>query len=369
MNILFCIDHLRPDGTQKALYQIVAGLIKRNHRVAVLCLNDSFDLQLLRELQRIGALVKIIGKPGLIFGYGIADMLRWMQQARFDCTVTMLFWSDVIGRIAARSVGVPRVVSSIRARNTNYALWQLLLVRATAMLADAFVLNSRRVASFAVASEGVPPERLVYIPNGVDAGLYACPVSRTALRAEFGLPEHAIVIGSVGRLAYQKGFDVLIEALSHLGQREIHLVLAGTGEERERLHIQACRLGIEKRVHFVGYRRDIPQWLGALDLYVQPSRFEGAPNALLEAMAAGCPIVATDVDGNSELISDGTHGWLTPVGNIGALAGAVNEALTNPAEAQRRGRMARTRAMREFSIERMVEQWERVLEQPEALTI
>lgn len=362
MNILFCIDHLRPDGTQKALYQIVAGLIKRNHCVTVLCLNDSFDAQLLDELQRIGALIKIIGKRSLIFGYGVAQMLRWMRQQHFDCAVTMLFWSDVIGRIAARNAGVPRVVSSIRARNTNYALWQLLLVRATMPLADAFVLNSRRVAPFAVAGEGVPPERLVYIPNGVDSALYAYPMSRTTVRAEFGLPDNAVIIGSVGRLTHQKGFDVLLESLSRLKQQETHLVLAGTGEEGDRLHIQARRLGIERRVHFIGYRRDVSQWLGALDLYVQPSRFEGAPNALLEAMAAGCPIVATDVDGNSELITDGHHGWLVPAERADALAGAIDAALTHSAEAQRRGKLARERAINEFSIERMVERWEKVLE-------
>jgi glycosyltransferase involved in cell wall biosynthesis len=362
MKLLFCIDHLRSDGTQRALYHITAGLIQRDHRVAILCLNDSFDPQLLDALREAGAYVMIIGKLGLLMGYGLSSILHWMRQEQFDSVVTMLFWSDVIGRILARTAGIPRIFSSIRARNTNYALWQLFLVRATMPMVDVVVLNSRRVSSFAVAGEGVPPERLVYIPNGIDPSLYANPISRPALRTAFGLPENATVIGSVGRLTRQKGFDTLLEALADLRMTNVHLLLAGIGEEKEKLHLQSQHLGIERQVHLVGYRRDVPQWLGALDLYIQPSRFEGAPNALLEAMAAGCPIIATNVDGNSELIIDGEHGWLAPPDRADILAYTINLALTHPLEAQRRGRLARERAVREFSLERMVDQWEEILE-------
>jgi glycosyltransferase involved in cell wall biosynthesis len=361
MKVLFCIDHLRSDGTQRVLCQLTMGLTRRRHRVTTLCLNDSFDAPMLDSLRAAGADVKIAGKAGLAGGYGIVDIVHWMQRERFDAAVTMLFWSDVIGRITARLAHIPRLISSIRARNRQYALWQLLLVRATMPLADAVVLNSRRVAAFAVAGEGVPPDRLIHIPNGVDVSSYERALPRTALCARFGVPEDAMIIGSIGRLTYQKGFDVLLDALAQLTHMNVHLIVAGTGEERDRLHKQARRLGIDRRVHLVGYRRDIPQWLGALDVYVQPSRFEGSPNALLEAMAAGCPIVATEVDGNSELIADGIHGWLVQADHVGSLAGALGEALANRPEARRRGVAAYEHARTEFSVERMVERWEQVL--------
>jgi glycosyltransferase involved in cell wall biosynthesis len=104
-----------------------------------------------------------------------------------------------------------------------------------------------------------------------------------------------------------------------------------------------------------------PQWLGALDVYVQPSRFEGSPNALLEAMAAGCPIVATEVDGNSELIADGIHGWLVQADHVGSLAGALGEALANRPEAGNAVQLHMSVHELEFSVERMVERWEQVL--------
>jgi len=306
-----------------------------------------------------------MGKPGLVGGYGLASALRWMRRQNFDVAVTMLFWSDVIGRVLARKAGIPHLVSSIRARNISYAPWQLLLVRATMPLADVVVVNSRRIAAFAVAGEGARPESLVYIPNGVDAALYTQPVSRAALRAELGLGADAVLIGSVGRLTHQKGFDVLLQALARPGLEAVHLLLAGAGEELERLHVLARSLGISQRAHFAGYRRDVPQWLGALDLYVHPSRFEGTPNILLEAMAAACPIVATNIDGNSEVLTDGRHGWLVPHDHPVALADAIRAALADPPEARRRGQAAQERVRQYFSLPRMVEAWERVLQPAE----
>ncbi|MFQ3661410.1 MAG: glycosyltransferase [Chloroflexaceae bacterium] len=361
MNVLFCIDHLRGDGTQRVLCQIVAGLAGRGHRLSVLCLNDSWDSHVLEDLHRSGASVRILGKSGLINGYGLAKVSRWMRRESFDAVVTMLFWSDVIGRILARRAGIPRLVSSIRARNVNYAPWQLLLVRATMPLADVVVVNSRQIAAFAVAGEGARPESVVYIPNGVDASLYTQPVSRAALRAELGVRADTTLIGSVGRLTYQKGFDVLLQALARPGLEAVHLLLAGAGEELERLRILAHSLGIDQRVHFAGYRRDVQQWLGALDLYVHPSRFEGTPNILLEAMAAGCPIVATNIDGNSEILTDGQHGWLVPHDHPLALADAIRTALETPVEARRRSLAAQERARQSFSIPPMVDAWEKVL--------
>lgn len=361
MNILFCIDHLRGDGTQRVLCHLAEGMIERGHRITVLCLNDSWDAGVLEQLRRSSATVRVIGKVSLLAGYGLISTLRWMRQQNFDVAVTMLFWSDVAGRILARRAGITRVVSSIRARNINYAPWQLLLTRATMPLADVVVVNSRRIAAFAVAAEGARPERLVYIPNGVDFSLYTQPISRAALRAELGLSADAAVIGSVGRLTYQKGFDVLLRALAQPGLEGVHLLLAGAGEELDRLGALTHSLKMSHRVHFAGYRRDVPRWLGALDLYVHPARFEGTPNILLEAMAAGCPIVATNIDGNSEILTDGQHGWLTPPDDPIALASAIRTALEQPVEAQRRARAAREHVRKQYSIPSMVDTWEKVL--------
>lgn len=361
MNILFCIDHLRADGTQRVLEQLLGGLTERGHRVAILCLNDSFDRLLLDRLRRQAAELRIVGKPGLLTGYGLWSTLRWMRRQGFDTVVTMLFASDVIARPLAAWAGVPRVVSSIRARNTNYHLWQLWLVRATMGNADAVVVNSRAAATFAVAAEGVAPHRLVHIANGIDPAPYRRPMMKHRLRAELGLADDAIILGSVGRLNVQKGFDIMLRAVALLDRHDVHTLMIGSGGEEERLRKLAVGLQIAPRVQFVGYRHDLPQLLGALDLYVHPARFEGTPNALLEAMAAACPIVASAVDGSAELIVDGTHGWLVPPEDPPALAAALQAALSDRTEAARRAAAALQRAQTDYSLVPMLQAWEEVL--------
>lgn len=358
---VFFIDHLRHDGTQRVLMQLVEGLGARGHDLAVVCLNDSLDPAVVSHLRRHGAELRVLGKTALLGGYGLPGLLAWLRRERFDIAVTMLFVADVVGRALARAAGIPRIVTSLRARNAHYRLWQLLLVRATMPWAQAVIINSPATGPFAVGAEGARPGGLVYIPNGVSAAQYDAPMAREALRAELGLDPETTLVGAVGRLTHQKGLDLLIDALAVSGLPGVHLLLAGAGEEEGRLRAQARRLGLGERVHFAGYRRDVPQLLGALDLYVHPARFEGMPNALLEAMAAGCPIVATDVDGNSELIRDGEHGWLVPADVPLALAGALKAALTDPAEARRRGDAARARSLSCFSLGAMLCAWERVL--------
>jgi glycosyltransferase involved in cell wall biosynthesis len=361
MKIVYFIDHLRPDGTQRVLQQLVGGLGERDHTQAVVCLNDSWDERIVRRLQASRAEVRVVGKAAMASGYGIAATWHWLRHSECDVAVTLLFFSDVFGRAIARAAQVPRIVSSIRARNTNYAGWQRALVRWTVPWADTVVLNSVATCDFAIGEEGVLRERIVVIPNGVCADDYLNPVSRATFRAELGLPLEQTLIGSVGRLTHQKGFDLLLQALAQLSRQDIDLVLIGVGEDEAKLRAQTVALGLERRIHFVGYRHDVPRLLGAFDVYVHPARFEGMPNALLEAMAAGCPIVASAVDGNRELIEDGVHGWLVQPEDVDSLAGALIDALCDPATAQRRGAAARQRAIKQFSVDTMVDMWETVL--------
>ncbi|NTV65756.1 MAG: glycosyltransferase, partial [Oscillochloris sp.] len=205
MKILFCIDHLRADGTQRVLCQLVAGLAARGHRLTVVCLNDSLDEALVRELCGYGAQLRVVGRRALAGIYGLIGLAWWARAERFDVAVTMLFAADVIGRLVARAAGVPRIVSSIRARNINYRLWQLWLVRATMPLADCVIVNSRASAPFAAAAEGVPPARLLVIPNAIDPAPYARPYPPAELRAQLGLAPGRRLLACVGITDRGKG--------------------------------------------------------------------------------------------------------------------------------------------------------------------
>lgn len=362
MKIVHFIDHLRPDGAQAVLKRFVSEMARRGHEQTIVCLNDSWDSALVEHFRSCGVEVRVVGKVALATGAGMLSTWRWLRQQRFDVAVTMLFVADVLGRFLARITRIPRIVTSIQSRNVDYPAWKRWLVRRTMPWADVVIICSRGMAEFVEREEGARPERIRYIPNStVKPRDYANPVSAGELRAEFGIAPAAIVVGYLGRLVPQKGLDVLLRALAKLSTPNVHIVLMGTGGEEHRLRSLAQELGLVSQVHFAGYRRDAPRLLGAFDLYVHPSRFEGMPVALLEAMAAGCPIVATSADGNSELIHDGVHGWLVSPEDPIALARALEAALRDPGEARVRGMAAKRRAEQEFSVEESTDRWEGIL--------
>ncbi len=361
MKLVYCIDHLRRDGTQRVLEQLVRGLSRNGHRQAVLCLNDANDRDVVEALNVSGAHVRVIGRRALAVGSGILAAFRWLRRERFDAMITLLFASDVLGRTLAHLAGVPRIITSIRARNIHYRPWQRRLVRMTMRWADAVVLNTVTTRQFAITEEGARPDRILVIPNGIDVDDSNRFRDPAGVRCELGVAPGTPLIGSVGRLTRQKGYDVLLRAMASAGPESSHLLLIGEGEDKAALQHAAAAAGLAERVHLLGRRTDVPRLLSALDCYVQPSRFEGMPNALLEALAVGTPVVATAVDGNQELVVDGLHGWLVPPEDAKSLATAIRSALEAPAEARRRALAGRERVAREFSLERMISAWEGVL--------
>jgi glycosyltransferase involved in cell wall biosynthesis len=353
MKIVYFIDHLRPDGTQHVLKQLVGGLHERGHVQYVLCLNDSWDEIFKQQLEDAGCEVKIIGKPAIFTGIGLLRILSLLRKHQFDTAVTFLFASDLIGRPLARLAGVPRLVTSIQAHDEFYSPLKRWIMRKTMRWVDVVLLNSEHVRQFAITQEGAPPDRIRVVYNSIQAELYKHPISHPELINSFGLPGSAVVIGTIGRLTHQKGLDILLPALAQIPQVNIHLLVAGQGEELEPL---------KALVHFLGYRRDLPGWLGGLDLYVHAARYEGMPIAILEAMAAGCPIVATAVDGTRELIEGQKYGWQVQAEEPAQFAKAIQEALANPEEARQRGQAARRRVIKEFSEQKMIDEWEKILE-------
>lgn len=361
MKIAYIIDHLRSDGTQRFLCQLVVGLAKRGHEQTVICLNDSYDELLVATLCSSPAKVEIIGKKKLILGIGLLPIKIRLTLNSFDAVVTLLLFSDIFGRTAAHWCHVPLVVSSIRARNINYSGVQRYLVRQTMRWSDKIVLNSKQIFDYAVYKEGVPPEKAIIISNGINVDQYINLANRSGICNELGIGQEAILIGSVGRLEYQKGFDILLAALTKLERCDIHLILLGTGTAERALREKVISLGISRQVHFTGYRQDVPRFLTALDLYVQPSRFEGMPNALMEAMAAGCPVIASDIDGIRDLIIDEKMGWKIEKENEDILAQTIQTALLNQEEARQRGCQAQNWIRENFSVSKMVDEWEKVL--------
>lgn len=206
---------------------------------------------------------------------------------------------------------------------------------------------------------GFPPDHLRTIRTGLrfDEG----SVERAAeLRATFGFEEDHVVVGFVGRLVGVKGLDSLLAAVRRLAPShpELRFLVVGGGRLRPELEADVVRFGLKGRVVFTGHRPDVPDLLQLMDLYVAPSRMEGLPMAVLEAMQAGLPAVATDVGGHPELIEDGETGFLTPVGSVDALAARLAKLASDPALRVSLGAAARRRAEEEFGHATFVDRLE-----------
>lgn len=362
MKITYVIDSLVLSGAQKHLVQLVQGMSARGHEAIVYCLNDRVHPMRRAELIAAGARVRVIGKARVACGAAIVELAGAIRREQAAVVVSVLFVSTVVGRLAARLAGVP-VVVCLQARNVDFQGWRKALLRMTARLGSLTISNSRAAMDFAAQHEGIDLALCHYVPNAIQVPVSLLPSPDWA---NCGWPELVgqRVIGSVGRLVPQKGYDILLAAFAPLAAAhgDLSLLLVGAGPTAA-LSAEARALGLDGRVVFAGERADVAALLPGLTLYVQPSRFEGMPNALMEAMAAGLPVVASAIDGITELINDGVDGRLVPPGDIATLAIALKRILDDAPGAEQMGGQARRAAIERFSLERMIAAYESILGQ------
>lgn len=202
-----------------------------------------------------------------------------------------------------------------------------------------------RALSETLCRWGVDPSRISVIPNGIDAARFGTAAQRRRLAGR------RAVVGTVARLAPQKGVAVFLKAAAELAARfpTLFFRVVGEGPERPALEALATKLGLDGRVEFRGFRKDLPAELGAMDVFVLPSLTEGLSIALLEAAAAACPVVVSRCGGLPEIITDGVTGLLVPPGDPHALAGGVAKLLHRPAEARRMATAAVSKVQQKFS--------------------
>jgi glycosyltransferase involved in cell wall biosynthesis len=270
---------------------------------------------------------------------------------------TFLFHANILGRLAARAAGIGTVVSGIRVAERG-SRWHLWVDRCTERSVARHVCVSEGVARFARDVGRLPAEKLVVIPNSVDAGRY-CGAAAVDLRT-LGVPAGREVVVYVGRLARQKGLRGLIStAPDWLGRLAGHdLLLVGEGPECAALRRQCRRLGITERVHFAGPRADVPGLLAASRLLVLPSLWEGMPNVVLEAMASGLPVVAMDVEGVRELLGERAEEQVAQAGDWQGFADRLVGLAADRAGAAAVGAANRRRALETFAPERSVRAYE-----------
>ncbi len=349
--ILYLITELDIGGAEKSLYELVTRLDRDRFEPKVACLTGHGQIgNWLVERSINVTHIEMLGWRDLRAWKRLRHTIRVFQP---NVLHTFLFHANLAGRMTAVGLRIPKIISSIRVEEPRR--WHLWTERLTHRLSDVVTCVSESALRYTHHHAGVPVEKMVAIPNGVDVAHFSAAPPPTP--PDWHIPADAKVVGVIGRLDRQKEPLVMMRAARRVCQisRKTIFVFAGDGPLAEACRNETHRLGLQDNIRFIGWISDTRPLLARMDLLALSSRWEGMPNAVLEAMAGAKPVIAAEVGGCSELIVDGETGYLVRPGDDQVLAKRIIDILDDPALGSRFGQAARTRARELFSLDRMVE--------------
>ena len=357
--IWYLIGTLERGGAEKTLVDLANNLPQSEYEVTVWTIQDIGELRSGLDDHVTYRSLSARNKADLGAIIRFARAVRTEQPAIVQ---SFLFFDNVVSRLSGIANPDTVVVTGVRSVPDRRQLQRWLFDRLTLPLSDHVVSNSEAGAEW-ITDSGVSRENVSVVYNGREIDQYAAPESPPDLYDELEVGEGPVV-GTVGRLIERKGHYDLLEAWPSVLENNptATLLFVGDGPEREGLERRTKTLGCASSVRFLGMRDDVPELLDLMDVFVFPSHFEGLPGALIEAMAAGLPIVCTPVDGNAELVVDGESGVFVPTHVPEEIAAELDVLLSEHNVRRNLGRAAAARARATFSIELMVEDSREVYE-------
>jgi glycosyltransferase involved in cell wall biosynthesis len=371
--VFYLIDTLEVGGAEKSLLEI----LQRTSDIDPLVCHI-YKGEFLKPLfEEKGIPVISLGLNGKYrYGTAVKNTLKLLRKHQPDLIHTILTRSHVVGRTSGKIAGIPVVSSLVNDSYSTLRFEQLALSsrfklrvtqltdRVTSGWSSHFIANSEAVKTSICKSLGIPKDQVSVIYRGRDPSGLAQrdEIAIAKLRLSLNLPSEAKVILNVGRLIQQKGQKDLIAAMRtiHATEAEARLLIAGEGLCRPELAGLIAKSNLSGVIQLLGNRNDVAHLLQLADVFVFPSIYEGHPGSLIEAMFAGCAIVASDIPVHRETIRTGETGVLVPVGKPDELASSVSWLLNHPQEAGRMGQLAQQDALKIFHIDRIAQQHEEV---------
>lgn len=362
--ILYVIDNIEFGGGERVLAQLV-GALKDRYEILFACQPGGLLDERLRQL---GVAIRPLDFRRQVSPSRVFLLSSIIREEGVHLVHSMGARADFSARIAARLAGAPVVVSTIAMLVEGYdvpffkrALYRA-GIRLSERLCDGFIAVSNAVRRVLVEGHRISEEKVVTIYNsGVELDVFT-PNARNGfqLKRTLGLDPEGPVVGTIGRLVYQKAQDTFLEAAPLVTQAvpNAQFLIVGEGPLRPALERLAADLGL-RTCCFTGFREDIPSLLSLMDVFALPSILEGFPQVLLEAMAAGRPIVATRIDGVTEVVQHNTTGLLIPPRDPSALAAAITSLLKDQGLAHRLGRGGRKLVEERFTINRIAAEVDR----------
>lgn len=365
--ILYTIGTLGLGGAESQLVTLIRGLIKKDYHCEIFSLESDGPLRHALEALQIqihdGGYNSTLPKWKRLLQLIRAEYRLWNLARRTspDVLHAYLPLTNFMGAIAGNLSGIHTVITSRRALGTHqdrHKLWKAFDIISN-RLSDIIIVNSFAVRNDTISRDKADPEKIINIPNGLDGESFnISTTNRRNLRQKFGLNASDIGLITVGNLIPYKGHSDLLNAMPSIIKLYPNIRCYIAGEDRgirKELDNLAHKLGIARNIIFLGQRRDIPELLMAMDIFVLPSHEEGFSNALLEAMASGLAIIATDVGGNNEALDKGRLGILTPPKCPDAIASAVIKLLSDDTRLRQLGQLCKITVNNKYSVSNMVD--------------
>jgi glycosyltransferase involved in cell wall biosynthesis len=364
LRVVLVIDDFEYGGAQRQVVELTNNLDSARFDVHICSLSNYVPLvSAVKERRRVHVIQK-----RLRWDATVVIRLAWLlRQLRADIVHGYLFSAEIASRLAGRLAGVPVVIGSQRTSRSELNRPGLLAYRATKRLANLIIANSKTGAEFHRRTHGYHPSQYRVIYNGVDTVRFA-PRRGGEIRRELGIASGEKLVGVFASFKPKKNHQLFFKAASKVLRRvpSTRLLLVGeqlyghTDAYKRRIDELIDGLGVRDKCIFLGNRDDVGELYSACDLTVLPSLTEGTPNVLLESMACGVPVVATDVSDNAYIVPDGRVGYLVPATDPDAMAAKISLLLEDDAGRREMARRARKWVTREFPVSRLAVRTEQV---------
>jgi len=361
--VLYLITSTFLGGAEKILYETVKGMNNKEFNLFVCSLKRKGEFAQKIESEGV-EVISLEATDKSVFHSMIESfktlfrLINILRAKKVDILHCFLFRANLLGRIAGRLTGVPIIISSVRTPEVEKR-YQLTLDRITSFMVDRYTAVSEAVREYSI-EHGISQEKILTIYNGVSLNNGSPFINGLELKKIFGIKADESVIVTIGRLRVEKGHRFFLKSMVKVREKipAIKALIVGKGKEEEKLKRYSQKLGLDDHVIFTGEREDISEIIQIVDVFVLPSLWEGMPNVLLEAMAAGKPVVATKVGGIPELVVHEETGILVHPEDSSALANAILDLLQDKLKAKKMGEAGRVRVEEHFNISRMVEKTE-----------
>lgn len=328
MKVVLMAQNMIFGGIQRLVVDEANEFAERGHDVWVVYFEQKHNSPMIQSLRIPAENIVHIPYSRMRSVSGLLATVRFLRKVRPDILCTQYWFENTVGRIAALFARVPTVLTFEQSVYDNVKTRKQFFLDKVLQGVSKKIIVPSDAGRLSLVRHGIKPENILILDNGLDVSRFR-DTNRLFDRGSVGFKSSDFVVVFVARLVQGKGADVLLRAATRL--HDARFLIVGDGQEREGLEHFAHEHDLESRVVFLGARRDIPEILHAADCFVLPSRREGMPLAVIEALAAGLPVIVSRFDGVESVIQDGENGLVVPIDDDEALAEAIEKIRLDPA--------------------------------------